>query len=200
MLVAHSWLHLFPLLNGMSIRKNSSHFRHICHTFLAWCYADEQWRNRRGGECPQRLLTGKFLLTCREKRGKEKREKWWKLRRKRRTIVKGNVENEKKGRWKSYKMIFSLSLHFSKPLKFVLVLPKWKFSTGKKHFTPGKKISKNDFAPSEKNFPVTPLQNRLKDCVRHLQKHKSNSSQLTIYMSMNGYVGCYPHVPAKLDI
>ena len=38
-----------------------------------------QWRNRRGGRGgrvpPQRLLTGKFLLTYREKRGKEKRER-----------------------------------------------------------------------------------------------------------------------------
>ena len=40
--------------------------------------------------------------------------------------------------------------HFSKWLKFVLGLPKWKFPTGKKHFTPGKKVRKNDFAPSEK--------------------------------------------------
>ena len=41
---------------------------------------------RQGAECPpQRLLTGKFLLIYREKRGKEKREKgekWSKLRRK----------------------------------------------------------------------------------------------------------------------
>ena len=32
----------------------------------------EQWCNRWGTECPQRLLTGKFLLTYREKRGKGK--------------------------------------------------------------------------------------------------------------------------------
>ena len=48
----------------------------------------KQWRNRRGGggaggqSAPQRLLTGKFLLTYREKRGKEKMEKGWELRRK----------------------------------------------------------------------------------------------------------------------
>ena len=51
---------------------------------------------------------------------------------------------------------FFFFCHFSKPLKFVLGLPKWKFSTGKKHFTPEKKIRKNEFAP-QKNFPVTPL-------------------------------------------
>ena len=33
---------------------------------------DGQWRNRRGGaECPLTFFTGKFLLTYREKRGKE---------------------------------------------------------------------------------------------------------------------------------
>ena len=35
-------------------------------------------------------------------------------------------------------------------LKFVLGLPKWEFCSGKKHFTPGNQIRKNDFAPSEK--------------------------------------------------
>ena len=50
------------------------------------------------------------------------------------------------------KSIF-FSFHFSKPLKFVLGLPKWEFSTGERHFTPGKKKKrKNDFAPSEKYF------------------------------------------------
>ena len=38
-----------------------------------------QLRNRRGrgagGRVPPKLLTGKFLLTYREKRGKEKRKK-----------------------------------------------------------------------------------------------------------------------------
>ena len=45
---------------------------------------------------------------------------------------------------------FFFAFHFSKRLKFVLGVPKWKFSTGKKAFHAGKKIKKNDFAPSEK--------------------------------------------------
>ena len=59
------------------------------------------------------------------------------------------------GRWKSYKMrrpsffFFFFFFCFSKPLKFVLGLPKWKVSTGKKHFMAGKKLRKNNFAPSE---------------------------------------------------
>ena len=42
-----------------------------------------------GQSAPQRLLTGKFLLMYREKRGKEKREKGWKLRRKEGKLWKG---------------------------------------------------------------------------------------------------------------
>ena len=51
---------------------------------------------------------------------------------------------------------FFIAFHFSKWLKFVLDVPKWKFSTGKKAFHSRKKIRKNDCTPSE-NFPVTPL-------------------------------------------
>ena len=52
--------------------------------------------------------------------------------------------------------VFVFAFHLWKRRKFVLGLPKWEFSTGKKHFTPGKKIRKNDFAHSE-NMPFTPL-------------------------------------------
>ena len=51
---------------------------------------------------------------------------------------------------------FSFAFHFSKSLKFVLGLPKWRFSTGRKLFTPGKKSGKMTLPPW-KNFPVTPL-------------------------------------------
>ena len=64
----------------------------------------------------------------------------------------------KKGRWKiengrkSYKMRRGpfFSFHFWKPLKFVLGLPKWEFSTGKKS---GKMTF---FAPSEKHSSYVP--------------------------------------------
>ena len=46
----------------------------------------------RGQSAPQRLLKGKFLVTYREKIGKEKRGKG-KMEKKRRKIVKGKVEN-----------------------------------------------------------------------------------------------------------
>ena len=114
-----------------------------------------QWRNRRGGGRggrvpPQRLLTGKFLMTYREKRGKEKMEKGWKLIRKGGKLEMKAGKRSKK-RWGLF-FFFFFFFCFSlwKRRKFVLGLPNWEFSTGKKAFHAGKKIRKNDFAPSEK--------------------------------------------------
>ena len=74
-----------------------------------------QRRNSRGGgsggpECPQTLLTKKFLLTYREKRGKEERKreakKKGKMEKKRRKIKKreGGKLKMEDGRRKSYQM------------------------------------------------------------------------------------------------
>ena len=118
----------------------------------------DQWRNG-GGEGPQRLLTGKFLLTYQEKRGKKKRGRVENGEEKK-EIVKGKVGNwkwkEKMRRGPLLFFFFFFALHFSKPLKFVLGLPKWKFSTRKQHFTPGNK-SRKITLPPQKNFPVMPL-------------------------------------------
>ena len=154
-----------------------------------------------GGGAP-RLPTGKFLLTYRGKRGKEKRVNW------RRKEGKWNKERWKieNGRRKSYKVrretffclfffvfcfcfcflfvlfccffffvlfcfvlfwffgfvlfsflfcfCFCFAFHFSKPLKFVLGLPKWE------HFTPGEKSGKMTLSPL-KNIPLTPLVTRV---------------------------------------
>ena len=54
-----------------------------------------------------------------------------------------------------YGFFFFFAFHFSKPLKFVLGLPKWKFSTRKKHFMLGKKSGKMTLPPL-KNIPVMP--------------------------------------------
>ena len=107
----------------------------------------------QGEECPPILLTREFLRPYREKRGKEKKGKWSRREGK-----------SQKGRWvientrgKCYKwrevfffFFFFFAFHFSKPLKFVFRLPKWKLSTGKKHFTP-EKNQESDFSPSEKD-------------------------------------------------
>ena len=128
---------------------------------------------------PPRLLTRKFLLTYRKKEARKKGKRGGgEMEKKRRKIVKrkgrwkiengrresykmrrekGGMEKKRrkivkrKGRWKiengrkeSYKM------RNEERFLFLGGLPKWKFATGKKHFTPGKKIRKNDFTPSEK--------------------------------------------------
>ena len=117
----------------------------------------------RGAEYPQRFLTEKFLLIYREKRGKERNEKGVKAEKKRRKKEKCKreggklkMEGGKVTKW-GEDFFFFLAFYYSKPLKFVLGLPKWKFSTRKKHFTPGKKKKGKMTMPTQKNFPVTPL-------------------------------------------
>ena len=45
---------------------------------------------------------------------------------------------------------FLFAFHFWKRRKCVLGLPKWEFSTGKKHFTPWKKLGKMTFSPQNR--------------------------------------------------
>ena len=98
----------------------------------------------QGAECPPTLLTGKFLVTYwyGEKSGKEKGGKWrrkeWKSWKGRWKIEwkEENLQNEERT-LTSPPPPFLFT--FKKPLKFVLGLPEWEFSTAKKHFTPGKK-------------------------------------------------------------
>ena len=109
-----------------------------------------QWRNRRRGggqgeECPCDFWPEIFCWPT----GKEEARKKGKRRRKRK-IVKGKVENWK---WKEGKLPNEERTFFS--FSF-LGLPKLKFTTGKKHFTPGKKSGKMTLPP-QKNYPVTPL-------------------------------------------
>ena len=67
-------------------------------------------------------------------------------------------------------LLLFFAFHFSKPLKFVLGLPKWEFSTGKKHFTPGKnKIDDGGSKPSKSDGRgVVPPGNILS---RHFEKY-----------------------------
>ena len=131
---------------------------HACMRLCYWAVLKKhgkQWHNR-GGRVPPRL--GNF---CWPTRKKEARKKWrrGKMDKKRRKIVKGKVENwkwkeEKDPKWGEdlfYSPFFLFfcflffvffAFHFSKWLKFVLSVPKWKFSTSKKHFTPGKNQEK----------------------------------------------------------
>ena len=59
----------------------------------------------------------------------------------------GKLEMEAGKRYKKrwgpfFFFFFFFAFHFWKRRKFVLGLPKWEFSTGKKHFTPGKNQEK----------------------------------------------------------
>ena len=87
-------------------------------------------------------------------------EKRGKMERKRRKIVKGKwklkIEGGKSSKMRRGLFFFFSLFTFSKRQKFVLGLPKWKFSIGKKHFTP-RKISGKMTLPPQKKFPVTPL-------------------------------------------
>ena len=87
----------------------------------------------QGTECPPTLLTGKFLLIYREKRGNEKGENGeekkenWKGEGGKLKMEGGKVENHWNLFW---------------------VYQNGSFLAGKKHFTPGKN-QENGFAPSE---------------------------------------------------
>ena len=125
-----------------------------------------QWRNRRGGRGgrvpPPRLLTGKFLLTYREKRGKEKREKGRKLRRKGGKLGMEAGKRQKK-RWGPFFFFFCFSL--LKTTKICFGSTKMGIFYREKAFH-GKKFWKNDFAPSEKYACYAPAYG-LKACSCH---------------------------------
>ena len=90
---------------------------------------------------------GKFLLTYWEKRGKEKRENGEeKKENQNREGGKLKMEGEKVTKWGEDFFVFVFVFVFSKPLKFVLGLPKWEFSAGKKMTL-----------LALKNIPLTPL-------------------------------------------
>ena len=166
-----------------------------------------QWRNRRGTggqSAPRDFWPENFCWRIGEKRGKGK---WdgWKLRRKEGKLWKGRWKIGNGSR-KSYKkrwgpFFFFFAFHFWKRQKFVLGLRKWEFSTGKKHFTPGKKIRKNDFAHSEKYACYAP------DGVHtleQLQQHCINRGLLVREhrMCWTCFGGIFPggHLYSKVDM
>ena len=82
------------------------------------------WHNRRGqwAECPLKLFTVKFLLTNREKRGKDKRENGEEKKEKcKREGKKIKMEGEKVSENEQRTLVCC----FLKPVKFVWGLPKW---------------------------------------------------------------------------
>ena len=86
---------------------------------------------------------------------RKQREIGWKRRKIEKVEVKylkwkEKLQNEEKV---LFFFFFFFFFTFQKWMKFVFGLPKWKFSTGKKHFTPGKKSGKM-ILPLRKIFPV----------------------------------------------
>ena len=118
-----------------------------------------QWCNKQGGqgaECPPQTFYREIFADLPGKKRQEKRERG-KIEKKRKIVKKkvenwkweeGKLQNEK--RTSFFFFFFCFSLFKTKRLKFVLGLPKWKFSAGEKAFHARKKIRKNDFAPLEK--------------------------------------------------
>ena len=129
-----------------------------------------QWRNRWGGRVPPRdFWRGNFCLRIgkKEARKKGKRGGNWEKKK----------ENCKKGRWKIEKFemevgkvikrgedlffflfffFFAFCFSFLKMTEICFGSTKMGISTGKMHFTPGKKSEKMNLPP-QKNIPVTPL-------------------------------------------
>ena len=96
-----------------------------------------------GAECPPPETSDREILAdVSGKKRQGKNGKGWKLSRKGGKLEinwKWKQENVRK---RGEDLFFFFAFHFWKRRKFVLGLPKWEFSTGKKHFTPGKNQEK----------------------------------------------------------
>ena len=119
----------------------------------------------RGGRVPPRDFWLGIFTDVSGKKRQGKKGKGVKIEKKRSKIVKGKggilemevgkgIKSVRKWWGPFFFFFFFFFFHFWKRRKFVL--PKWKFPTGKKHFTPGKKSGKMTLPP-QKNMPVTPL-------------------------------------------
>ena len=108
-----------------------------------------QWHNRwgaQGGRMPPGdFWLGNFWWPTGNKRGKEKREKGWKLRKKEGKLYKGRWKFRK---WWEDPFFFFCSSLFE-PTKICCESTKMEIFYREKAFYSGKKIRKNDFAPSE---------------------------------------------------
>ena len=157
-----------PLYTHKHPPHPNPHTHHRAHKMCRYvCMTDTtsfQWRNRRGGGGaggrgpPRDFWPGNSCWVSGKKR-QGKKGKGVKIEKKRKKIGNGSrktSEKEVRPFFFFFFFFFFFAFHFWKRRKFVLGLPKWEFSTGKKHFTPGKKSGKMTLPP-QKNMPVTPL-------------------------------------------
>ena len=140
-----------------------------------------QWRNRRGAggaECPPETSDRDIFADVSGKKRQGKKGKGVKIEKRRWKIGNGSRKMlEKEVRTLFFFFFFFLAFHFWKRRKFVLGLPKWEFSTGKKHFMPGKKSGKMTLPP-QKNMPGTPLPILLA-CIEYYLKRTSCTHDCT---------------------
>ena len=113
-----------------------------------------QWLTAEGGKMSPDTSHWEIFADLRGKEREGRKGKWIGQKENRKREV-GKLKMEG-GKLQNEERTFSLL----KLLKFVLGLPKWEFSTGKKHFRPGKNIRENAFAPSEKHFSYAPIHAR----------------------------------------
>ena len=93
-----------------------------------------------------------------------------------------------------------LRLTFQKPLRFVLSLPKWEVSTGKKQFTPGKKSGNDQSLLPLKIFPLQ--RNKVMTHGEGPGKyvvHGPRTSSLRHWLSLCYDTVCMPIVVARGD-
>ena len=129
-----------------------------CGYNSAW----KQWRNRRGGgggqgaEYPPEISDRQIFADVSRKKRQGKKGKGVKIEKKKRKIVKGKV-----GNWKSYKekgddlfffffFFFFFCFSVLKQTEIYFGSTKIGIFYREEAFHAGKKIRKNDFAPSEK--------------------------------------------------
>ena len=108
----------------------------------------KQWHNRQGAECPPKTSDQEILANVLGKKRQGKKGKRGENVKKENCIREGGKLEMEVGKFVNrgedlfFFFFFAFQFHFWKWQKFVLGLPKWEFSTGKKHFTPGKNQEK----------------------------------------------------------
>ena len=127
-----------------------------------------------GAECPPRLLTGKFLLTYREKRGKEKKGKGWKLSRKGGKLEMEAGKRQKK-RWGPFFFFLLFTFENDKNLF-------WVYQNG--NLLPGKSISRREKNQEKWLRPLRKIC-LLRPCI-HLYLTKKKS----LYTSLKPVLKC----------
>ena len=122
-------------------------------------YSREQWHNRQGAECsPRDFWLGNFCWPTGKKEAKKK-GKGWKIEKKKenckRERGKLKMEGGKVRKWFFF-FFFFFCFSLFKTTKICFGSTKMEIFYQEKAFHAGKKIGKNDFAPSEKFSCYTP--------------------------------------------